>query len=127
VNLLRLCVHPAAKMCTLELAGLAQHEGKGPCRKSPAKNEQKRQAKTLFDVGLKRAKNIPTITPAAAGSSESARKDLKAPSPVVVVKKHPKDSERKPILAVQWYQVNHFWPDVAILGESWGGGGSARP
>lgn len=62
-------------------SGLAQHEGKGPCRKSQAKKEQKRQARTLFDLGLKRVKDIPTSSPAAAGSS--ARKNLKSPSPVV--------------------------------------------
>ena len=66
-------------------SGLAQHEGKGPCRKSQAKKEQKRQARTLFDLGLKRVKDIPTSSPAAAGSS--AKKNLKSPSPVVVVQK----------------------------------------
>ena len=66
-------------------SGLAQHEGKGPRRKSQAKKEQKRQARTLFDLGLKRVKDIPTSTPAAAGSL--VRKNLKAPSPVVVVQK----------------------------------------
>ena len=64
-------------------AGLAQHEGKGPCRKSQAKNEQKRQARTLFDVGLKRAKDIPASMPAAAGLSTRN----KAPPPVVVIQK----------------------------------------
>ena len=64
-------------------AGLAQHEGKGPCRKSQAKKEQKRQARTLFDVGLKRAKDIPASMPAAAGSSTRS----KAPPPVVVIQK----------------------------------------
>ena len=46
-------------------AGLAQHEGKGPCRKSQAKKEQKRQTRTLFDVGLKRAKDIPATSSAS--------------------------------------------------------------
>ena len=90
MNLLRLCAHPAAKMCTLELLDLlALHNMKGRVhavnRKLQAKKEQKRQARTLFDLSLKRVKDIPTSTPAAAGSL--ARKNLKAPSPVVVVQK----------------------------------------
>ena len=38
--------------------GLVQHEGKGPCCKAQAKKEQLKHARTLFNIGVKRAKDM---------------------------------------------------------------------
>jgi len=60
-------------------AGLVQHEGKGPCCKAQAKKEQLKNARTLFDIGVKRAKDIPLSAPTANHSLRD-----KGPSPIMV-------------------------------------------
>ncbi|KAF8148025.1 hypothetical protein B0H34DRAFT_272383 [Crassisporium funariophilum] len=64
-------------------AGLAQHEGKGPCRKNQAKRKQQKKTRTLFDVGLKKTNNVlgRLIGAPAAASSPSRNKD---PAPITV-------------------------------------------
>src|ERR1700678_2556283 len=62
-------------------AGLAQHEGKGPCRKAQAKKEQQKKTRTLVKSSVKKTNDIPASMPAAAGSSSRN----KWPPPIVVV------------------------------------------
>ena len=38
-------------------AGIAQHEGKGPRRKAQTKKNQQKKTRTLFDIGLKKARD----------------------------------------------------------------------
>ncbi|KAF8240321.1 hypothetical protein L208DRAFT_1233751, partial [Tricholoma matsutake] len=38
--------------------GLAQHEGKGPCHKAQAKKNQEKKTRTLFAIGLKKARDV---------------------------------------------------------------------
>ena len=61
-------------------AGLVQHEGKGLCHKAQAKKEQLQNTRTLFDIGAKRAKDIPLSAPTANHSSRD-----KGPSPIIVL------------------------------------------
>ncbi|KAF8230954.1 hypothetical protein L208DRAFT_1279432, partial [Tricholoma matsutake] len=39
-------------------AGLAQHKGKRPCHKAQAKRNQQKKTRTLFDIGLKKARDV---------------------------------------------------------------------
>jgi len=67
-------------------ASLAQHEGKGPCHKAQAKENQQKKIRTLFDVGLKKARDVlPSMSPTGGLSS---RNSLKGPPPIVVGQTH---------------------------------------
>ena len=67
-------------------AGLSQHTGKSRCRKNiENKKKQEKQSKirTLFDVGVKKGKDIPQ-GPVMPEVSSSTRKALVSPLPIIV-------------------------------------------
>ena len=67
-------------------AGLAQHEGKGPCHKAQAKKNQQKKTRALFDIGLKKARDVPASVPPTGGLS--LRNSLKGPPLIVVGQMH---------------------------------------
>ena len=43
---------------TTRPAGLEQYEGKGPCHKAEAKKNQQKRTRTLFNISLKKARDV---------------------------------------------------------------------
>lgn len=76
-------------------ASLGQHEAKGPCHKAQAIKEQKKKTRTLFDVGVKKVKDILPSTSTASSSRN------KGPSPIKVLETESHQSKRQQGTIVQ--------------------------
>ena len=67
-------------------AGLAQHQGKGPCREAREKKDAQKKTRKLFDFGWKKRKDNDEATNMPSfGESSGSTSRLPIPAPVMVV------------------------------------------